>query len=62
MVIRIGSLFLFASGIFAQSEGAITGTVVNLSGDPVAEAMIQATKAETKAVYKATTSATGFIL
>jgi hypothetical protein len=38
---------------------AITGTVVNLSGDPVAKAVIQATNAETKAVYKATTSATG---
>jgi len=38
MVIRtIGSLFLFALGILAQSEGAITGTVVNLSGDPVSD-------------------------
>jgi hypothetical protein len=60
MVIRAtGSLFLFALGILAQNEGAITGTVVNLSGDPVAKAVIQATNAETKAVYKATTSAMG---
>jgi Carboxypeptidase regulatory-like domain len=60
MVIRnIVCLPLFALGILAQSGGTITGTVVNLSGDPVAKAVIQATNAETKAVYKATTSAAG---
>lgn len=60
MVIRaIGCLFLFALGVFAQSGGTITGTVVDLSGDPVPKAEIQATNTETKAVYKATTSAAG---
>jgi Carboxypeptidase regulatory-like domain len=60
MVIRtLGCWLLFALGIFAQSGGTITGTVVDLSGDPVAKAEIQATNAETKAVFKATTSATG---
>ena len=60
MVIRTaGCLFLLALGILAQSGGMITGTVVDLSGDPVAKAEIQATNAETKAVYKATTSAAG---
>jgi hypothetical protein len=48
-----------ALGILAQSGGTITGTVVDLSGDPVAKAEIQATNSETKAVYKATTSAAG---
>jgi hypothetical protein len=60
MVIRNAAcLFLFALGIQAQSGGTITGTVVNLSGDPVKNAVIKATNAETKAVYKATTSAAG---
>jgi hypothetical protein len=59
-VIRTAScLFLFALGILAQSGGTITGTVVNLAGDPVKNAAIQATNAETKAVYKATISAAG---
>jgi hypothetical protein len=59
MVIRtIGCLLVFALGILAQS-GIITGKVVDLSGDPVAKAVIQATNQETKAVYKATTSAAG---
>jgi hypothetical protein len=60
MVIRtVSCLFLFALGIFAQSGGTITGTVVNLSGDPVKNAAIKVRNAETKAVYKATTSAAG---
>jgi Carboxypeptidase regulatory-like domain len=60
MVIRTtGSLFLFAVGILAQGLGTITGTVVDLGGDPVAKAEIQATNSETKAVYKATTAAAG---
>src|ERR1700691_3611873 len=60
MVVRtVSCVFLFALGILAQSGGTITGTVVNLSGDPVAKAVIQATNSETKAVYKATTSAAG---
>jgi len=60
MVIRtLGCLFLFALGVLAQSAGTITGAVVDLGGDPVAKAEIQATNQETKAVYKATTLATG---
>jgi hypothetical protein len=60
MVIRALGCWLFiALGVLAQSGGTITGTVVDLGGDPVAKAEIQATNQETKAVYKATTSATG---
>jgi hypothetical protein len=59
MVRTVGCWLLFVLGVFAQSGGTITGTVVNLSGDPVKNASIQATNAETKAVYKATTSAAG---
>jgi Carboxypeptidase regulatory-like domain len=59
-VIRtVSCLFLFVLGILAQSGGTITGTVVDLSGDPVLKAEIQATNVETKAVYKATTTAAG---
>jgi hypothetical protein len=59
MVIRtIGCLLLFALGILAQS-GVIRGKVVDLGGDPVANALIQATNQESKAVYTATTSAAG---
>jgi hypothetical protein len=60
MVIRtLGCWFLFVLVIAAQSGGTITGTVVDLSGDPVAKAEIQATNTETKAVFKATTTAAG---
>jgi hypothetical protein len=60
MVIRALGCWLFiALGVLAQSGGTITGTVVDLGGDPVANAAIQATNAETKAVYKATTTAAG---
>jgi len=60
MVIRAAScMSLFALGILAQGGGTITGTVVDLGGDAVKNAAIQATNSETKAVYKATTSATG---
>jgi len=60
MIIReIACSVLFALGILAQSGGTITSTLVDLSGDPVKNAVIRATNAETKAVYKATTSATG---
>jgi hypothetical protein len=51
--------FVFASAALAQSTGTITGTVVDLAGDPVAKAEIQAANATTKAVFKATTSAGG---
>jgi hypothetical protein len=54
-----GCWLLFVLGIVAQNGGTITGTVVDLSGDPVPNTEIQATNAETKAVYKATSSAAG---
>jgi hypothetical protein len=60
MVIRtLGCWLLFALGMLAQSGGTITGTVVDLGGDPVKNAAIQATNVESKAVYKATTSPAG---
>jgi hypothetical protein len=60
MLIRsVSCSMLFTLGILAQSGGTITGTVVDLSGDPVAKAEIQATNVDTKAVFKATTSAAG---
>jgi hypothetical protein len=60
MVIRsLGCFFLFALRILAQSQGTITGAVVDVAGDPVANAEIQATNAETKAVYKTITSSAG---
>jgi len=60
MAIRtLASLFLVTLGLFAQSGGAITGTAVDVAGDPVPNAEIQATNAATKAVFKATTSSAG---
>jgi Carboxypeptidase regulatory-like domain len=60
MVIRATICWLlFALGILAQSGDTITGTVVDLGGDPVKNAVIQATNVESKAVFKATTSAAG---
>jgi Carboxypeptidase regulatory-like domain len=60
MVIRaVSCMFLFALGVLAQTGGTITGTVVDLGGDPVKKAEIQATNQESKAVFKATTSAAG---
>ena len=52
-------LFVFAYVLFAQSSGSIAGKAVDLSGDPVPGATIQATNVQTKSVYKATTSAAG---
>lgn len=55
----LGWLFVFASTLLAQTSGSITGKVVDLSRDPVGNAVIQAANSQTKAVYKATTSTTG---
>jgi len=55
----VGLLLISASSLMAQSSGSITGTVVDIGGDPVANAVILATNAESKAVYKATTAAKG---
>jgi hypothetical protein len=51
-------LFL-AAAAFAQATGSITGTVVDLGGDVVADAPIQATNMATKAIYKAASSEKG---
>jgi hypothetical protein len=55
----VACMFGFALGALAQSGGTITGTVVDLSGETVATAPIQATNVATKAVYKATSSDKG---
>jgi Carboxypeptidase regulatory-like domain len=52
-------LFLLTAAAFAQSSGTITGTVVDLAGDAVANAPIQVTNMATRTVYKATSSGTG---
>ena len=60
MVIRtLGCWLLFTLEILAQSGGTITGTAVDVAGDPVPNAEIQATNVGTKAVFKATTSSAG---
>jgi hypothetical protein len=59
-VIRTAScLFLLPLGLFAQSGGTITGTAVDVAGDPVPNAEIQATNVSTKAILKTTTSSAG---
>lgn len=55
----LSCLFAFVSTLLAQTTGSIAGKVVDLSGDPVGNAVIQATLSQTKSVYKATTSASG---
>jgi hypothetical protein len=52
-------LFLLASLAFAQNNATITGTVLNLPGEKVANAPIQLTNTATKQVYKATSSNQG---
>jgi hypothetical protein len=52
-------LFLLTASVFAQTSGTITGTILDLPGQPVANAPIQATHAATKAVFKATSSDKG---
>ncbi len=43
----------------AQSGGTITGTVVDSDGEPVANAQVQATNTNTKAIYKTAASEKG---
>ena len=50
---------LFTAAAFAQSGGSIGGTVLNLPGEVVANAPIQATNVSTSAVYKTTSSDKG---
>jgi hypothetical protein len=59
LIFAVGCFYLFAPGLLAQNGGSITGSVVDIAGEPVAKAAIQATNSETNAVYKATTSAQG---
>src|SRR3989442_5350417 len=54
-------VFFLAAAAFAQATGSgtITGTVVDLAGDVVANAPIQATNTATKTRYEATSSENG---
>jgi hypothetical protein len=49
----------FGFGLLAQNSGTITGKVLDLPGEPVANAPIQATNLTTKEIYKATSSDKG---
>jgi hypothetical protein len=53
------ALLLCATAALAQSGGTITGTVLDLSGDAVTKAPIQATNLSTKAVFKTASSEAG---
>jgi Carboxypeptidase regulatory-like domain len=55
----LGCFFVFAFTLLAEGGGSITGKVVDIGGDPVGNAVIQATNSRTKSVYKGTTSAAG---
>src|SRR5439155_21371653 len=50
---------LVAAGFAQANAGTITGTVVDLAGDVVANAPIQATNTATKTVYEAASSEKG---
>ena len=52
-------LFVFTAEAFPQDIGIITGTVVDVAGDVVANAPIQATHVATKAVHKTSSSEKG---
>ena len=52
-------MFSLSSAALGQSAGMITGTVLDLGGDKVANAPIQVRNTVTKAVYKATSSGDG---
>src|ERR1700694_4849254 len=56
-----GIVFFLAAAAFAQATGTgtIPGTVVDLAGDVVANAPIQATNMATKTLYKAASSEKG---
>ena len=49
---RILLLLWCAVGAVAQSQGSITGSIVNLPGEAVANAPVEATSVSTKAVFK----------
>src|SRR5712671_2337248 len=52
-------LFSIALAAFAQSSGEITGAITDADGAAVPGMPVQATHAETKAVFKTTSSALG---
>lgn len=52
-------ILVFTAVAFGQGGGSIAGTVVDLTGNGVAKAPVQATNVATKAVYKATSSDKG---
>src|SRR5215467_8415283 len=56
---RLTLTFLLSLAAFAQESGSITGRISDTFREPVSGAAIQAKDADTGAVYKATTSATG---
>jgi len=56
---KILTLFLCSTAVFAQGGGTITGTVSNLDGDAVPNAPIEATNTRNNATFKATSSPTG---
>jgi hypothetical protein len=56
---RFIALFICASALFAQSGATISGTVLNLPGEAVANIPVQATSVSTKAVYTANSSGKG---
>jgi hypothetical protein len=56
---RLFVLILSSAALFAQDRGALTGTVLDLSGDTVAQAPIQAINTSTRAVYKSESSDRG---
>jgi hypothetical protein len=57
---RLLVILLMAAAAFAQNSGStLTGTVVDLAGDTVANAPIQATNTAAKTVYKTTSSEKG---
>jgi len=52
-------LFVSTATAFAQNSGTINGTVLDVAGDKVANAPIEATNRVTKAIYKAASSNEG---
>jgi len=52
-------MFLLTAVAFGQNGGTITGTVLSLAGEKVANAPIQATNTATHTVFKATSSENG---
>ena len=52
-------ILVFSTAAFAQNTGTISGTVLDLSGNVVRKAPIEATNLATKSVYRAASSDTG---